>query len=86
MKGRSAEMLARLRARPGGERFDVAYVDGSHAARDVMIDAAMGWELLRRGGVIVFHDYDGIASRGTCPARGARASPSTRSSRCSRTR
>ena len=67
MKGRSAEMLSRLRARPGGERFDVAYVDGSHAARDVMIDAAIGWELLRRGGVIVFHIIDGIASPGTCP-------------------
>lgn len=72
MKGRSAEMLARLRARPGGERFDVAYVDGSHAARDVMIDAAMGWELLRRGGVIVFHDYrwDRVARhmpRARCP-------------------
>ena len=72
MKGRSAEMLSRLRARPGGERFDVAYVDGSHAARDVMIDAAIGWELLRRGGVIVFHDYrwDRVARhvpRARCP-------------------
>ena len=86
MKGRSAEMLSRLRARPGGERFDVAYVDGSHAARDVMIDAAIGWELLRRAASSCFMIIDGIASPGTCPARGVRASPSTRSSRCSRTR
>ena len=37
--------------------FDVAYVDGSHAARDVIGDGVMCWELLRRGGVMVFDDY-----------------------------
>ena len=39
-------------AENGSGKFDVAYVDGSHAARDVMSDGVMCWELLRRGGVM----------------------------------
>ena len=58
MKARSRDVLASLLAdgRSAGT-FDVAYVDGSHAARDVIGDGVMCWELLRRGGVVVFDDY-----------------------------
>ena len=37
--------------------FDVIYIDGSHAASDVLEDAVLSWRLLRAGGVIIFDDY-----------------------------
>lgn len=37
--------------------FDLIYVDGSHEAYDVLVDACLGWKLLRPGGVILFDDY-----------------------------
>ena len=30
------------------------YIDGSHAARDVISDAVLAWALLRPGGVLIF--------------------------------
>jgi SAM-dependent methyltransferase len=39
------------------DRFDLAYVDGSHLALDVIVDAALSWHLLKTGGVLVFDDY-----------------------------
>jgi predicted O-methyltransferase YrrM len=38
-------------------QFDLVYVDGSHLALDVVIDAALAWRLLRLGGTLVFDDY-----------------------------
>ena len=38
-------------------RFDFVYVDGSHLALDVLIDAALSWSLLTVGGFLVFDDY-----------------------------
>jgi predicted O-methyltransferase YrrM len=38
-------------------QFDFIYVDGSHLAPDVLLDAVMGWNLLSPGGVMVFDDY-----------------------------
>ncbi len=38
-------------------RFDLVYVDGSHRALDVLVDAALSWPLLEVGGVVVFDDY-----------------------------
>lgn len=38
-------------------RFDLVYVDGSHLGLDVLVDAALSWELLAPSGVIVFDDY-----------------------------
>jgi len=55
-KARSVDVRASLLGVSAGT-FDVAYVDGSHAARDVIGDGVMCWELLRRGGVMVFDDY-----------------------------
>ena len=40
------------------ERFDVIYIDGSHTADDVMIDAALSWDLLEVGGLLIFDDYE----------------------------
>ena len=53
--GESAVELARLVAE--GDSFDFIYVDGSHDARDVMIDAMLGFRLLKPGGIMVFDDY-----------------------------
>ena len=32
----------------------VVYIDGSHAARDVIADAVLAWALLRPGGILIF--------------------------------
>lgn len=37
--------------------FDFVYVDGSHQAPDVILDAILGFKLLKVGGVMVFDDY-----------------------------
>jgi len=39
------------------EKFDLAYIDGSHMAKDVMSDALLVWPLVRQGGIIIFDDY-----------------------------
>lgn len=50
-KGTSKDIL------PSLGMFDVIYVDGSHAAYDVIFDAVVGWEHLRSGGIMAFDDY-----------------------------
>ena len=37
--------------------YDAIYVDGSHRAVNVMMDAALSWTLLKPGGVLTFDDY-----------------------------
>jgi predicted O-methyltransferase YrrM len=37
--------------------FDLIYVDGSHHADDVMVDALESFSLLKVGGVMIFDDY-----------------------------
>ena len=37
--------------------FDIIYIDGSHTAKSVLIDATLSWELLKEDGVIIFDDY-----------------------------
>jgi predicted O-methyltransferase YrrM len=54
--GRSAEQLGKLTS-AGPAQFDLIYVDGSHYANDVMVDAALSWALLRPGGMLIFDDY-----------------------------
>jgi glycosyltransferase involved in cell wall biosynthesis/predicted O-methyltransferase YrrM len=55
VKGPSLVMLDQLN--PLGERFDLIYVDGDHAAASVFADAALAWRLLRPGGILVIDDY-----------------------------
>jgi predicted O-methyltransferase YrrM len=38
-------------------RFDLVYVDGSHLALDVLVDASLSWPLVVPGGVLIFDDY-----------------------------
>lgn len=38
--------------------YDLIYIDGSHAACDVLQDAVLAWGLLKVGGLIIFDDYD----------------------------
>ena len=43
-----------------GERFELAYVDASHRALDVLADTALCWQLLAPGGICIFDDYGPI--------------------------
>lgn len=40
-----------------GPQFDIAYIDGSHEARDVLSDAVLAFHLLKNEGVLIFDDY-----------------------------
>lgn len=40
------------------ETFDAIYVDGSHEACDVLLDALLALPLLKRGGILLFDDYE----------------------------
>lgn len=37
--------------------FDAIYVDGSHEAAAVLLDAVLSWTLLKPGGLLLFDDY-----------------------------
>lgn len=43
--------------RDAGTLFDLIYVDGSHRADDVMIDAIQSFAALKPGGILIFDDY-----------------------------
>ena len=53
-KGYSYQCLAAFRP---DEKFDFIYVDGSHHADDVVVDAIRSFEHLKVGGVMVLDDY-----------------------------
>lgn len=53
LKGRSEDVLPGL---PRGG-YDVIYVDGSHEAAAVLLDALLSWTLLKPGGLLLFDDY-----------------------------
>lgn len=54
-KIKASSNVALMRLTP--RSFDVIYVDGSHLAPDVLLDAAASWWLLKPGGVLIFDDY-----------------------------
>jgi predicted O-methyltransferase YrrM len=54
-RGFSGDELPKLRA--AGRRFDLIYVDGSHAALDVTIDMSFAASLLVPGGMMILDDY-----------------------------
>lgn len=37
--------------------YDAIYVDGNHEGSNVMTDAVLAWERLKRGGIMLFDDY-----------------------------
>jgi predicted O-methyltransferase YrrM len=55
IRARSADGLTALGLRQ--RRFDIAYIDGSHLAADVYMDATLTWPLMVRGGLVIFDDY-----------------------------
>ena len=48
------------------ERYDLVYVDGSHLGLDVIVDAALSWQVLDWNGTLIFDDY-AWAQLGTGP-------------------
>lgn len=69
LRGTSHQVLPFLDA----TSFDFVYVDGSHAALDVIADAARCWSLLKTGGFLVFDDYLSVTyseRSGSCATRG----------------
>lgn len=56
-KARSDQAMPRLLCEKGAGYFDLAYVDGSHQAADVLWDALLAFKLLRVGGILVLDDY-----------------------------
>ncbi len=38
-------------------RFDLAYIDGGHRAREVYADSALTWPLMAPGGLVILDDY-----------------------------
>jgi predicted O-methyltransferase YrrM len=53
LKGRSEDLLPEL---PRAS-YDIIYVDGSHEAGAVLMDALLSWTLLKPGGLLLFDDY-----------------------------
>lgn len=52
-RGQSSQVLRDIK----DKQFEFIYIDGSHRAKDVMMDACLAWPLLCKGGVLVFDDY-----------------------------
>lgn len=49
--------LAKLLVQGKRNFFDFIYIDGSHKAPEVLLDAVLAFRLLKIGGVIAFDDY-----------------------------
>lgn len=56
-KGKSKDILISFLSNKMHDYFDFIYVDGSHEAPDVLMDAILSFSLLRTNGIIVFDDY-----------------------------
>ncbi len=55
IKAPSAVALAGLGV--ASRRFDIAYIDGGHRAYEVYGDGVLTWPLMRKGGLVIFDDY-----------------------------
>jgi len=55
MQMTSYQALAELIGRK--QTYDFIYIDGVHSAEGVLTDACMSWGLLKKGGVMLFDDY-----------------------------
>ena len=56
-KGTSSHEMPKLITAGLREYFDFIYIDGSHQAPDVLLDAVLAFELLKIGGIMIFDDY-----------------------------
>jgi len=52
----SAEMVERVRAEFGGQAIDYLFIDGDHSYEGVRSDFEMYGPMVRKGGLIAFHD------------------------------
>lgn len=60
-QGMSKDVLMDLNYQLGKgsiKKFNFIYIDGSHDAKDVLVDAVLAWELLEVGGIMIFDDYE----------------------------
>lgn len=60
-RGKSKNVLLNLNYKlhkGSTNKYDFIYIDGSHDAKDVLVDAVFAWELLNVGGIMVFDDYE----------------------------
>ncbi len=48
------------------DRYDIIYIDGSHATKDVLEDAVLSWRLLKNGGILIFDDYRWVGLGSQC--------------------
>lgn len=55
LRGTSVKALGGLISQD--KQFDFIYIDGSHLAKDVLVDACMAWPMLKKEGFMVFDDY-----------------------------
>jgi predicted O-methyltransferase YrrM len=53
IRGKSQEVLKLL-----NESFDFIYIDGDHTAVSVIEDAILSFSLLKKGGIMIFDDYE----------------------------
>ena len=54
IKGKSQDILPTLKE----NSFDFIFIDGSHLAKDVAVDAELSHKLLKSKGIIIFDDYE----------------------------
>ncbi len=73
-KSQSPEMLHRVRRSLDGSLFDLLFVDGDHSYRGVKRDFILYRDLVRPGGLMVFHDI--------VPDRADNGQPTPDRSRC----
>lgn len=57
LKQKSKDALVHLLHEGYSESFDIIYIDGSHSAKDVLMDLILGFELLNYGGLMIIDDY-----------------------------
>ena len=55
LKGKSADVLKTL---PRRATYDLIYIDGDHSYEGAKIDAELAYPLLKKGGVLIFDDYN----------------------------
>lgn len=39
------------------KKYDFIYIDGCHESKEVLEDAVLSWELLKKDGIMIFDDY-----------------------------
>jgi predicted O-methyltransferase YrrM len=54
-RGLSTEILPQLLINQN--KYDIIFIDGNHVAPSVLMDAVLSWNLLKKGGLMVFDDY-----------------------------